>query len=71
MVSLTSIRNKFWPMFKTGTKRRRPSTVTDRMIRPALLILLKSAKKLLKRQKKRLIESRLKRKQRRKLKQLN
>ena len=71
MVSLTSIRNKFWPMFKTGTKRRRPSTVTDRKKRPALLILLESAKKRLKRQKKRLIESRLKRQHWKKLKKLN
>ena len=67
MVSLTSIRNKLWPMFKTGTKRRRLSTVSDRMKRPALLILLKSAKKRLERQKKRLKESRPKRLQKRKL----
>ena len=59
MVSLTSIRSKFWPMFKTGTKRRRLNTVSDRKIRPALLISLESAKKRLQRQKKRLIESRL------------
>ena len=70
MVSLTSIRNKFWPMFKTGTKRRKLSTVSDSKKRSALLISLESVKKRLKRQKMRLIESKLNRKQQRKLKQL-